>query len=56
MIIVFRDSILKTLSEAQPGNFEEISQKLDAAGNTLDFKKYGEPLFEILLTGGVLGT
>ncbi|GES75542.1 ARM repeat-containing protein [Rhizophagus clarus] len=52
--IVFRDSILKTLSEAQPGNFELISQKLDAAGNTLDFKKYGETLFEILLTGGIL--
>lgn len=52
--IVFRDSILKTLSEAQPENFEEISQKLDVAGNTLDFRKYGETLFEILLTGGVL--
>uniref|UniRef100_A0A1D1XD49 Basic leucine zipper and W2 domain-containing protein 2 n=1 Tax=Anthurium amnicola TaxID=1678845 RepID=A0A1D1XD49_9ARAE len=51
---VFRDSILKTLSEAQSGNFEEISQNLDAAGNTLEFRKYGETLFEILLTGGVL--
>jgi hypothetical protein len=54
--IVFRDSILKTFSEAQPGNFEEFSQNLDAAGNTLEFRKYGETLFEILLTGGVLGT
>jgi len=51
---VFRDSILKTLSEAQPGSFEEISQNLDLAGNTLEFRKYGETLFEILLTGGVL--
>ncbi|RIA95021.1 ARM repeat-containing protein [Glomus cerebriforme] len=51
---VFRDSILKTLLEAQPGNFEEISQNLDVAGNTLEYRKYGETLFEILLTGGVL--
>jgi len=51
---VFRDSILKTLLEAQPGNFEEISQNLDTSGNTLEYRKYGETLFEILLTGGVL--
>jgi hypothetical protein len=54
-IIVFRDSILKILLEAQPGNFEEISQNLDTSGNTLEYRKYGETLFEILLTGGVLG-
>jgi len=51
---VFRDSILKILLEAQPGNFEEISQNLDTSGNTLEYRKYGETLFEILLTGGVL--
>lgn len=55
ILTVFRDSILKILSGAQPDNFEEISQTLDAAGNTVDFRKYGETLFEILLTGGVLG-
>ncbi|CAG8499576.1 17234_t:CDS:2 [Acaulospora morrowiae] len=51
---VFREGILKALSNAQPGNFDEISQQLDLSGNTLDYKKYGETLFEILLTGGVL--
>ncbi|RHZ75028.1 hypothetical protein Glove_218g4 [Diversispora epigaea] len=51
---VFRDGILKALSNAQPGEFEDISQKLDIAGNSLDYRKYGETLFEVLLTGGVL--
>ncbi|CAG8485502.1 16519_t:CDS:2 [Acaulospora colombiana] len=51
---IFRDSILKALSNAQPGDLEEISQQLDISGNTLEYRKYGETLFEILLTGGVL--
>ncbi|CAI2182119.1 10440_t:CDS:2 [Funneliformis geosporum] len=51
---IFRDSILKVLLEAQPGSFDDISSKLDTSGNTLEFRKYGETLFEILFTGGVL--
>ncbi|CAG8529394.1 eukaryotic translation initiation factor 5C [Gigaspora rosea] len=51
---VFREGILKTLNNAQPGDFDDIYQQLDIAGNTLEYRKYGETLFEILLTGGVL--
>ncbi|CAG8460319.1 12939_t:CDS:2 [Ambispora leptoticha] len=51
---IFRDSILKVLQNAQPGDFDEISQNLDSAGNNLDYHKYGETLFEILFTGGLL--
>ena len=52
---VFRDNILKALTAAKPGDFEEIAQQLDRAGNDLEYHKYGETLFEILLTGGLLG-
>ncbi|CAJ0825527.1 11198_t:CDS:2 [Entrophospora sp. SA101] len=51
---VFRDNIIKILLNVKPGDFDEISLQLDSAGNTLEYKKYGETLFEILLLGGVL--
>ncbi|CAG8468816.1 1482_t:CDS:2 [Paraglomus brasilianum] len=51
---VFRDNILKALTAAKPGDFEDIAQQLDRAGNDLEYHKYGETLFEILLTGGIL--
>ncbi|ORZ02313.1 armadillo-type protein [Syncephalastrum racemosum] len=51
---VFRDSLLSQLSSVEKGNFEEILARLDSAGNTLDYKKYGDSLFETLITGGIL--
>ncbi|KAG9291622.1 hypothetical protein G9A89_022041 [Geosiphon pyriformis] len=51
---IFRDSLLKVLQTSQPGDFDEISQQLDIAGNSLEYRKYGETLFEILFTGGIL--
>ncbi|RUS29440.1 hypothetical protein BC938DRAFT_480659 [Jimgerdemannia flammicorona] len=51
---IFRDNFLKPLTEAEAGDYDQISANLDAAGNTLDYRKYGEPLFEILITGGIL--
>ncbi|KAG0236133.1 hypothetical protein BGW42_004017 [Actinomortierella wolfii] len=51
---VFRDSLISTLATAAPGNLDEISQKLDAAGNTLEYRRYAENLFEILITGRLI--
>lgn len=51
---IFRDNIIKTLQIGQPGDLDAISQNLDSAGNTLEYRKYGESIFEILITGGIL--
>ncbi|KAI8338995.1 armadillo-type protein [Chlamydoabsidia padenii] len=50
----FRDNLLSLLAVAKPGDLEDISAILDKAGNTLEYRKYGESLFEILITGGIL--
>ncbi|CAG8488587.1 18859_t:CDS:2 [Racocetra fulgida] len=51
-----KEGILKTLYNAQPGDFDDIYQRLDNASNMLEYRKYGETLFKILLTSGVLGS
>ncbi|KAI8368259.1 armadillo-type protein [Radiomyces spectabilis] len=51
---IFRDNLLKQLNNAKTGNLEDVSQILDTSSNTLDYRKYGEALFEILITGGIL--
>jgi hypothetical protein len=43
------------LNTIKKGDFEAISSKLDSLGNTLDYRKYGDSLFEILITGGIIG-
>jgi hypothetical protein len=53
--VVFRDAFISVLSAATPGNLEEVSAKLDAAGNTLEYRRYAETLFEILIAGRLLG-
>ncbi|KAG0747150.1 hypothetical protein G6F57_006616 [Rhizopus arrhizus] len=40
--------------EPEKGDLEAISSKLDILGNTLDYRKYGDSLFEILITGGII--
>ncbi|GAA6018009.1 hypothetical protein JCM10207_002739 [Rhodosporidiobolus poonsookiae] len=52
--LVFRDAIVKHLSSCTPGDYESISAKLDSLGSQLDFRKYEEQLFQILLVGAVL--
>lgn len=52
--LVFRDNLLSQLAVAKPGDLEDISSILDKTGNTLEYRKYGESLFEILITGGIL--
>jgi hypothetical protein len=53
--LVFRDAFISVLAAAAPGNLDEISAKLDAAGNTLEYRRYAETLFEILIAGRLLG-
>ncbi|GJN91041.1 hypothetical protein Rhopal_004056-T1 [Rhodotorula paludigena] len=52
--LVFRDQLLNHLSSCPPADYESISAKLDALGSQLDYRKYDEALFQILLVGAVL--
>ena len=50
----FRDAVIAGLEKAE--DLEQISKYLDTAGNKLDYRRYGEVLFDILIAGGLLGT
>jgi hypothetical protein len=49
----FRDSILSGINESS-GDLELLSKFLDISGNKLDYRRYGESLFDILIAGGLL--
>lgn len=49
----FRDAVIAGL-EATGGDLDAISKYLDIAGNKLDYRRYGEVLFDILIAGGLL--
>ncbi|XP_044745015.1 protein krasavietz [Coccinella septempunctata] len=49
----FRDAIIAGLDKCS-NDFESISRFLDSAGNKLDYRRYGECLFDILIAGGIL--
>lgn len=49
----FRDAVLLGLEKAS-NDLEAISKYLDAAGSKLDYRRYGEVLFDILIAGGLL--
>lgn len=49
----FRDAIIAGLDKCA-NDFEAISRYLDGAGNKLDYRRYGECLFDILIAGGIL--
>lgn len=49
----FRDQIVAGLNEAN-SDFEQASKFLIQAGSKLDFRRYAEALFDILITGGIL--
>lgn len=49
----FRDTIVQGINEA--GNdLEQVSKFLDIQGSKLDYRRYAEPLFDILFAGGIL--
>ena len=52
--MAFRDSLLRGFAEAGE-DLEALSKYLDTAGNKLDYKHYGETLFDVLIAGGILG-
>lgn len=49
----FRDAVIAGL-EKTGGDLDAISKFLDSAGNKLDYRRYGEVLFDILIAGGLL--
>ena len=49
----FRDSIIAGILDSQ-GDLELLSRFLDTSGNKLDYRRYGEALFDILIAGGLL--
>ncbi|GAB6019389.1 Basic leucine zipper and W2 domain-containing protein 1 [Chamberlinius hualienensis] len=51
--IAFRDAILQGLGE-DGSDLDAVSKFLDNAGSKLDYRRYGESLFDILIAGGLL--
>ncbi|KIY46214.1 ARM repeat-containing protein [Fistulina hepatica ATCC 64428] len=51
---VFRDQLYKYLETVIDGDFDAFTAKLVQAGSTLEFLKYADALFEIVLVGGLL--
>ncbi|KDQ57630.1 hypothetical protein JAAARDRAFT_69727 [Jaapia argillacea MUCL 33604] len=51
---IFRDQLYKHLETVPEGDFDGFTNKLVQAGSTLEFLKYADALFEILLVGGLL--
>ncbi|KAJ7072324.1 hypothetical protein C8F01DRAFT_1103484 [Mycena amicta] len=51
---VFRDQLYKHLETVPENDFDSFATKLIQAGSTLEFLKYADALFEIVLVGGLL--
>jgi len=49
----FRDQIVAGLNEAE-ADLEQVSKFLIQSGSKLDFRRYSEALFDVLITGGIL--
>lgn len=52
---VFRDTIIQGLNEAG-GDLDAVAKFLDVTGSRLDYRRYADTLFDILITGSMLGT
>lgn len=50
----FRDNIIQGISGIESADLEAVHKFLDSAGSKLDYRTYGEALFDILLAGGIL--
>ena len=51
---VFRDQLYKHLETVPEGAFDSFATKLIQAGSQLEFLKYADALFEIILVGGLI--
>jgi hypothetical protein len=54
LLSVFRDQLYKHLETVPEGDFDSFSTKLIQAGSQLEFLKYADALFEIILVGGLI--
>ncbi|KAH0827972.1 armadillo-type protein [Lanmaoa asiatica] len=50
----FRDQLYKHLETVPENDFDSFAAKLVQAGSTLEFLKYADALFEIILVGGLV--
>ena len=55
MIVELTVVILQGLSSIDGTDLDAVHKYLDTAGSKLDYRAYGEALFDILLAGGILG-
>lgn len=51
---VFRDTIVQGLNEAG-GDPDAVAKFLDVNGSRLDYRRYADTLFDILIAGSMLG-
>lgn len=51
---VFRDTIVSGLNEAG-GDLDSVAKFLDVTGSRLDYRRYADTLFDILIAGSMLG-
>ncbi|KEI39317.1 uncharacterized protein L969DRAFT_438828 [Mixia osmundae IAM 14324] len=51
---VFRDSLVKSLEAVPQGDFDGYAKELDTLGNTLEYRKYEDQLFQLLCVGRLL--
>lgn len=49
----FRDALVQGL-ERSGGELDAAYKYLDAAGSKLDYRRYGEVIFDVLIAGGLL--
>ena len=54
LLPVFRDQLYKHLETVPEGAFDSFATKLIQAGSQLEFLKYADALFEIILVGGLI--
>ncbi|KAJ2522776.1 hypothetical protein GGI11_001642, partial [Coemansia sp. RSA 2049] len=50
----FIENVLQLTKDIEPSDYSKISNVLDTAGNTLDYRRYGDTFFELLVTGGLI--
>ena len=51
----FRDLLVQELKPVANESAEVVGRLLDSLSEKLDYKTYGETLFDVLFTGGMLG-
>lgn len=49
----FRDKVFQLIEQAGT-DLEQVSKALEAGGSSLDYRRYAEPLFDIIIAGGLL--